>query len=129
MKTEIELVNKKEFELDYELKSKFKVGNTFKVVEKKNVLGYVEFNIDKKRMHIENIVATNRGIGYGKKIIEKLFQKYRDVEVMTGYAILEPSTFWVSLGAEFAWEVTEDDYAGVYFELKRERVRWDSENE
>lgn len=67
---------------------------------------------------MKNIMVTERWVGYGKVIIDYLFNTQKITQI-TDHAILETSVFWKGIGATFEFEPTEKRYGGEYFLKKK----------
>lgn len=91
---------------------------SFAVTDDDELLGYVCLRGREGRTAwVEHILASSRGRGYGKRILETVFHKGYDR--LEGTAIYGPHFFWERMGADFHEEVTENELDGTPFVLTR----------
>lgn len=71
--------------------------------ESGEVLGYVDYKIkdNGKTVFIKNIHTTTKNVGYGKLIIDHLFNTIEDSSDIKGMSISGADYFWTSIGAFF----------------------------
>lgn len=96
-------------------------GNTsIQIYSEEEVVGGIAFTLtsDKKGAYIEFIQAEKRGEGRGDILVAYLFNS-RGLDYLIGSTIYEPHFFWKRIGADFDYEVSEDDWDGVRFKLTR----------
>lgn len=82
-------------------------------------------------LETENISLVNMGLlqtfkkGYGKKIVQAIFNYFPHIDTMTGYYLVETAGFWDAIGAtqEDGSKIdAKDVFLGDIFKLKREAL-------
>ena len=88
--------------LKYDLQLQFS-SEAFAIVNNDNkVIGFIDYSVKKNTIIVDmlEILKSNRGKGYGKEIIQFLFSKHQNVNMIVGESMSSATKFWTRLNSQ-----------------------------
>lgn len=104
--------------------------NTKCIYDKEDLVGFVDYYITKRNLHIDNIYIFKefRYQNYGKSVVEQIRNLAGDL-IITGESKPFVIGFWERMGADFGEVITDSlieecEYTGtcLYFEIRQNKT-------